>query len=546
MRKRQQTMGAPRLLPLLLLLLVAALGLAGCSGGAQPDESAASDRVTAFIGDLAASASASGQVIAARAVDLALASPGTVAEIYVTEGDTVAAGDPLLTLESDDLVRAVATAEQNLTLQEANLAQLRSGASAADYAAAEAALRSAESARAALLEGPTAQQLANGEANVRAAQANLDSAQASLTQLRTSGATDADILSARNNLAAAEEQQLAAQRAHEQTLLCTELPNGAQFCAPPEVEERARYAASAANARLAAAQAQLNALLAGADANAIAVAQAGVDSAQANLDAAEANLALLTSDPSAQQLAAADVQVAQATATLARLEAGAGAEQIAIGTAQVAQAQINLERARANLADATLRAPFAGVITTINTAVGQQAAGPVVALEDVTQFEVALQVDELDMGALALGQEATVFVDAFADETLTGSVVAIAPQNTPSADTLVTYDVRLRLDPAPVALRVNMTVNADLVTAERSGVLLVANRAIAIDRQQGTYTVQRIISGADGETTETVAVTVGLRDGQYSEILSGLAAGDELLIGNDIPRLEFGPPGGGA
>ena len=73
-------------------------------------------------------------------------------------------------------------------------------------------------------------------------------------------------------------------------------------------------------------------------------------------------------------------------------------------------------------------------------------------------------------------------------------------------------------------------------------VLLVPNRAVAIDRERGTFTVKRIIAGAEGETTEPVTVEVGLRDGQFSEILSGLEAGDELLIGNDIPRIEFGPP----
>ena len=60
--------------------------------------------------------------------------------------------------------------------------------------------------------------------------------------------------------------------------------------------------------------------------------------------------------------------------------------------------------------------------------------------------------------------------------------------------------------------------------------------------KRGTFTVQRIIPGEEGETTETIPVTVGLRDGQFSEILSGLEPGDALLIGNDIPRIQFGPP----
>jgi multidrug efflux pump subunit AcrA (membrane-fusion protein) len=82
-----------------------------------------------------------------------------------------------------------------------------------------------------------------------------------------------------------------------------------------------------------------------------------------------------------------------------------------------------------------------------------------------------------------------------------------------------------------------MTANADLVTAERKDVLLVPNRAITADRETGTYYVNRI----DGEHTEQVQVTIGLRDSQYTEIISGLQEGDSVSIAEAKNELRFGP-----
>jgi multidrug efflux pump subunit AcrA (membrane-fusion protein) len=119
-------------------------------------------------------------------------------------------------------------------------------------------------------------------------------------------------------------------------------------------------------------------------------------------------------------------------------------------------------------------------------------------------------------------------------------VARIAPKNAPSASGLVTYDVYLTLEESDLPLRASMTANADLVTADRNGVLLVPNEAISVDRQTNTYTVNRM--AADG-TTERVEVNIGLRDGRFTEVVSGVDEGDELMVGQLINRPNFGPPG---
>jgi multidrug efflux pump subunit AcrA (membrane-fusion protein) len=83
-----------------------------------------------------------------------------------------------------------------------------------------------------------------------------------------------------------------------------------------------------------------------------------------------------------------------------------------------------------------------------------------------------------------------------------------------------------------------MTANADLLTAERTDVLLVPNRAITADRETDTYYVDRI----DGDQIEQTEVVIGLRDSQYTEIVEGLQEGDEVSLAEQETELPFGPP----
>ncbi len=85
-----------------------------------------------------------------------------------------------------------------------------------------------------------------------------------------------------------------------------------------------------------------------------------------------------------------------------------------------------------------------------------------------------------------------------------------------------------------------MSAEADLITAARTGVLLAPTAAITPDREAGKYYVNRVRTGADGvRTTERVEVTIGLKDGNWTEITSGLRAGDEVVIGElTVPQVS--------
>lgn len=505
MMQRKQT--------LWLVLLAALLILTACTG--QNDSTTqTSEIVTAFIGDLTASATATGAIAAQRTASLAITQPGRVTEVYVQIGDSVAAADPLVQLDTAELELSLASAEQALRLQEANLAALQEPADEADIAAATANVATAQANLDNLLAGPSPEQLAVYSATLAISEASLYSASAQY-QSAANTVSDAQIQQAE---AAVLQAQISYDRAQE---LNADTPN-----------EQTHEAMIAAAQTLANAQTQLDNLL-NTDTSA---AQGSLAAANARLQGSEADYISNTSGASAAQIAAAEAQVAQAQASLDDLLAGPTVEEIQIADAQVEQARLSLADAQEALANGTLTAPFAGVVTAVNVNVGEYASGIAVELMDTSALEVVVPMDEVDIGVIEVGQKATITLETWPDVEIESEVALVAP-GAAANSSLVTYDVHLRLGQTDLPVRVGMTANVQLVTAQRTDVLLLPNQAIQVDRENGTYSVNRV----NGDTTESVEVTIGLRDGQNTQITGGLEAGDEVLIGNDLPTLEFGP-----
>lgn len=519
-----------------LVLVIALFALFQEQRSASAQTPQTGDIVTAFVGDLSASATASGNIEAGQLADLALLRGGTVSDIYVAVGDSVNAGDPLVQLETAALERDVASAAQAVVIQETNLATLLEPATEADLAAAEAAVLSAEAFLADLLDGPDANDIAAAEANVRAAQADLNAAYARLSDLTASAGAE-EIEAAQIELELAQTAATQAAEEHS-TVLVTEPEGFLTQDMLDDMELSARTAALQANAKLQAAQETLDELLNG-DPNTNAAVQASVSLAAASLKTAELRLDLVQEGASEVQIAQAEASLATAEAMLDRLVRGASAEQIAIVAAQLSQAQTNLARAEQNLANATLTAPYDGVITVVNVSIGEQASGVLVQLFNPDSLELVLDVDEVDIRNIILGQEAIITLETWPDEEIGATVISIAPRNTAAqASGLVTYAVYLALGDTDLPIRVGMTANADLITAQRSDVLLVPNRAITPDRAAGKY----YVTLADGEVVE---VTIGLRDSEHTQITSGLEAGEALLVETAVPIFLPNPVQGG-
>jgi HlyD family secretion protein len=512
------------------------------------DESAPGRVVTAFRGDLTTVVSARGQVRPQEQANLTLGAPGRVAQIFVAVGDEVQGGDSLIRLETAALERAVRLSEQDLAIVEARLSELLKGASPEEVAIARAALASAQAQLDRLRAGPRPEEIAVAEDNLKAAQSALWAA-AEQRDLVLAGPSDTEIAAAQAQVAEALAKQKAALDVHDWTMKCetvvdSETGEEREDC--PHLgthEENARFQLHAAEQELAAAQTYLNLLLAGPGEEETNIANANVGAFVADRDAVQHRLDLLEAGSNVYDIAVAEAGVAQAQAALDALLTGASAEQLAVAEAQVEQARIALAEAQENLVDATLFAPFDGVVTAVYVTVGEMASGPVAELVNPDSLELVLDVDEVDIGAIAVGQQGTVTLEAWPNVELQGEVVSISPQ--PNPGEVISFAVHLSLDAVKTgdpAIRSGMSAVAHLVTSRREGALLVPNETIIADREASRFYVNLL----EGETVALQEVHIGLRDSAYTEILNGLEDGAELLIEEESARdlLDFsqGPP----
>ena len=165
-------------------------------------------------------------------------------------------------------------------------------------------------------------------------------------------------------------------------------------------------------------------------------------------------------------IADAQAQLAQAQLTLYEAQHPVAPKELTLAQLDVERAQLSLETAQADLARAILRAPFDGVISTVQIREGEWAtpSATVVELLDVSRWRVETKnVGELQIAGVRVGQKARVQVNAFRDETLRGRVVTISPVAVvQQGDT--TYTLMIDLEPSDLNLRPGMNVRVEIVT----------------------------------------------------------------------------------
>jgi HlyD family secretion protein len=218
--------------------------------------------------------------------------------------------------------------------------------------------------------------------------------------------------------------------------------------------------------------------------------------------------------------------VDQAKANLDKLTAPATDTDLAIQQASVAQAEESLRQARLNLDDATLRAPFGGIIASVNVVPGSTVGGGTVVakLIDRGTLHVDLKLSENDVVKVAVGQPATLTSDSLPGWTARGTVSYLAPA-AETTNGVETYLARVSFPGDDPALRVGMTANLAITTAHHDNALLVPSTAL-LPKGAG-HVVER--PSADGKTTTDVDVQTGLTDGTMTEITSGLREGDRII-----------------
>lgn len=250
--------------------------------------------------------------------------------------------------------------------------------------------------------------------------------------------------------------------------------------------------------------------------------------AVANLEIARLKLEQARAGPDQYGLAAAGAAVAQAKAQLDRLREGPTQLEIARAQAQINQAQVALERARRQRDSATLVAPFTGVIATVNVKPGVLAPSsiPSVVIIDAAYLHVQINVDELDVGKLSVGQPALVTLDALPSQSIPGQLTSIAPSATNAAG-VVTYTARIDIAVEDLPVRSGMTATADIVVQRLENILLVPNWAVRFDRTTGQAYVNIFV---DEKILREVTVMLGMRGENDSQIVAGLDEGQVVVV----------------
>lgn len=489
------------LLAVLAILGVTAAGYWGFRSASPviAQEHTAPPTVRAERGTVSLGVTAPGRLVSMRETVLSFGATGKLLELTVRAGQHVAAGATLARLDPAPLEERVVSAQTELELARARLAKLQAGPTPADMAAVQGDLANAQARLDALARGPNAGELA-------AAQAELAAAEAALAQLNSPDA------------AALQNAQYALETARN-NLWSVQVTRDAACGGTDKIAcDQGQAAVGNADAAVRQAQDALARLQAGPSAEALRMAEA-------NVERARGRLAQVNNQTGENELLAAQLAHEQAQARLDELSAGPNAVDLHQAQATVQAAEQALSRAQADLAAATLVAPYDGVVLEVNASEGETVAAgaPVLRITDPTQVEAEITVVEEDFPLVKVGQEVDLFFDAMPSAAITGRVERIVPQRS-AISTSPVYPVYIALDTVGPELAPGMTVDASVVIDRREDVLRLP-RSLVRARGDGTATLKVW----NGFSTEERTVKVGLRGNQYVEILSGLAEGDQVV-----------------
>jgi len=255
---------------------------------------------------------------------------------------------------------------------------------------------------------------------------------------------------------------------------------------------------------------------------AVTTAQLAVTQAQVALNEAEYNLEELKRLHVSYELQ----RIAKLQIKAAELQLEEAEQSIELAQQSLELAQQSLELAQKQLDEATLIAPFDGMVASVDADEGDTVltTTTIIHLIDLASMELNAEVDEIDIPEVKLRQRAIIEIDALPALQLEGEVTSISSLATEEGG-VVLYEVTIGFNvPEGSGLRVGMSATADIVIDERSNVLLVPDRAVKQD-SEGNPIVEVMVN----EQIEERAVVTSISDGFQTEIVDGLEEGEVVI-----------------
>ncbi len=185
---------------------------------------------------------------------------------------------------------------------------------------------------------------------------------------------------------------------------------------------------------------------------------------------------------------------------------------------------MTLEAARRQLTQATLVAPFDGLVAEVKVKAGDSlnANATILTLIDPQALEVQANVSEKDLPLVQTGQAAQLLFDAQPELNAVGHVERIVPDRLSGSSAL--YPVYLTFNDLPAGLAADMSVDISITIAGKSGVLRLP-RSLVRTKVDNTARVDVWVE----DHSEPRTITIGLRGDVYVEILDGLNEGDLVV-----------------
>jgi HlyD family secretion protein len=282
-----------------------------------------------------------------------------------------------------------------------------------------------------------------------------------------------------------------------------------------------------------------------------ATVQAQVDQARANLWSAKATMekaAVATLDARRTYQRNKELFdqnfIAKSDLDTAETNVHSAEAQQKVTQAQVGQAQAALKIAETNLQHTNILSPVNGIVISRSVDVGQTVAASFQTptlfsiAQDLTKMQINTSVDEADIGRVQTGQKVSFTVDAYPDTVFAGKVSEV--RNAPTTvSNVVTYDVIIQVDNPQLKLKPGMTANVSITIETRSNILRVPNAALRFKpaeeivktRDKQERKGPRIWVLEKGKP-KPVEVTIGLSDGNFTEISGEIAEGQEIITDN--------------
>ena len=208
-------------------------------------------------------------------------------------------------------------------------------------------------------------------------------------------------------------------------------------------------------------------------------------------------------------------------------------ESIQSASESLRSAEISMQNQQDNMSNYTITSPISGTIIEKDAKQGDAltSGSTLCVIYDLSYLEMVINVDELQIGALSVGQKVQITADAVADKTYVGTVTRVSMKGSSSGGT-TTYPIPIRIDNTD-GLRPGMNANAEIVVAEANNALVVPNAAVI----RGGYVLVSKKSPSAANAVEDmdapegyvyVKVETGVSDDSYTEIKSGLQEDDTV------------------